>query len=301
MSRKRHFTIGTAALLLAGAVAFAAPGADEFAHPEFLMSVDELAAALDDPALVLIDARSAEDYAASHIPGAVSLPAPSLDHAETLANGNHVQRMVKPAEAIRDDYTGAGIDADSRVVIYDVGGSVLATRVWWTLDYYGHRNIAVLNGGLTAWENAGQSVTTEVPQVKSRGSFRPVPDPRKIADYDYVKARLGTDSTAICNALSEKSYSEAAIPTSHNLPQSTTFLELEETPVLKEAAELQTAFSALAVDKDREIIFYCGAGYAASQDYFVARLIGYTNVRNYDGSLRDWTARGGELLPSGGL
>ena len=53
------------------------------------------------------------------------------------------------------------------------------------------------------------------------GDFRPVADPRKIADYDYVKARLGSDSTAICNALSAKSYSEGAIPTTASLPQST--------------------------------------------------------------------------------
>ena len=51
--------------------------------------------------------------------------------------------------------------------------------------------------------------------------------------------------------------------------------------------------------KDGEVIFYCGAGYAASVNYFVARALGYTNVRLYDGSKSDWTARGEQLLPSG--
>jgi len=298
----RRLSIAAAALILSVASAYASGTRDRsaggYAHPEFLVSTEDLSARLGKGNLVILDTRKPEDYSAGHIPGAVSLPPSKLDQTLKLATGAEVPAMVKSADEVQRDLRAAGVSRGSGVVIYDTGGSSLAARLWWVLDYYGHKNIAILDGGFAAWQREGGPVTSDVAVVQP-GDFRPVADPAKIADYDYVKARIGTESTAVCDALSAKSYKEGAIEKTINLPSSDQFGS--ESRLLKPAQELSAALLQLNMSPDKEIIFYCGAGYAAAVDYFVARTLGYRNVRLYDGSLADWTARGEILVPSGGM
>jgi thiosulfate/3-mercaptopyruvate sulfurtransferase len=220
-----------------------------------------------------------------------------LDTSIKLDSGAEVRAMLRSTAEVEPRLRAAGIRGSSRVAIYDSGASSLAARLWWVLDYLGHRNIAILDGGFEAWKTEGGAVTTEVPTIQP-GDFKALPDPTKIADYDYVKARLGTESTAVCDALSAKSYAEGAIEKTISLPSSEQFSDARK---LKPAAELQAALLQLDVTTDKEVIFYCGAGYASAVDYYVARVLGYRNVRLYDGSLADWTARGEKLVPGGGL
>jgi thiosulfate/3-mercaptopyruvate sulfurtransferase len=270
---------------------------ETFAHPEFIVSVDELAADLRDSNLVVIDTRGEKDYAQGHIPTAVLLPPSWLEHTTVLENGNEVENLVLPPEEITPVLQDAGISKDSRVVIYDAGRHVLAARVWWMLDYYGHDRIAVLDGGFAAWSALAKEISTETPAIEP-GNFVAHPNPHKIADYEYVQSHIGDDATALCNALGQGSFEEEAIAGSVNLPQSTAYTE-GESPVLKNARQMRNLLDQVGIADSAEVVFYCGAGYAAAQDYFVARALGLENVRLYDGSLRDWRARGGELSPGG--
>lgn len=294
----RSFTLIAAALIvLAGCATSEGQYGETFANPQFIVNVDELASTLDSDEVVILDVRSAEDYESGHIPGAVSLPISWLERVEVLEDGTEVKNLVLGPDDITPVFQDAGIDRRSHVVIYDAGRHVLAARVFWMLDYYGHTNIAVLDGGFAAWTQTGRPTTTETPSIEI-GNFVARPDESKIADFEYVQARLGSDATALCNALGHESFAEAAIPGSVNVPQSTTYTD-GETPVLRSAQEMVALLEQVGISRDSEVVFYCGAGYAAAQDYFVARALGLTNVRLYDGSLRDWRARGGELTPGG--
>jgi thiosulfate/3-mercaptopyruvate sulfurtransferase len=279
-------------------VAADAPARKDFAHPEFIVSVAELKDRLATSELVIIDTRRFMDYRLGHIPGAVHLSPPDLERAQTLANGEKVTNLVMEAHEITPKLQAAGIDPESRIVIYDQGRHVLAARLWWMLDYYGHENIAILDGGFGAWKTADGPLERGEPEARpDHGSFVAHPHPEKHADYEYVKANLGSGATAVCDALSAESYAEGAIPGSLNLPQSDTVDA--STALLKSAEELRAMLAQLDIGPEQEIVFYCGAGYAAAQDYFVARALGIERVRLYDGSLRDWRARGGEVTPSG--
>lgn len=285
------------ALSIAG-TAYAAGNSEAGDTENLLVSVEELQERLGDSRTLVLDARDYGDYASGSIPGAVSLPTNDLNRTVVLDDGTEVPRIVQEADEIVYPLQDAGISADSRIVIYDQGGSTLAPRLFWILDYYGHTNLAILDGGFSAWQGSGLEVSTAVPDVP-RGDFIPVANPEKHADFDYVTQSLGSDSTMICNALSESSFADAAIPGSTNLPQANLFAT-DGVPYLKQAEILETLLEEIGFDRSKEIVFYCGAGYAASVDYFVARLIGLPRVRMYDGSLQDWRARDGELLPGGG-
>lgn len=269
-----------------------------FANPQFIVSTEELADRLSEDRLVILDTRGADDYAAGHIPGAIHLPPAWLERVEILDNGEEVKNLVLGAEDITPVLQDAGIGRRSRVVIYDAGRHVLAARVFWMLDYYGHQNIAVLDGGFAGWTARGKETSTAAPDIEP-GNFVAKPNPDKIADYEYIQANLGDTATALCNALGAASFASGAIPGSVNLPQGKTFT-IGHSPVLISADEMLEMMDQVGLTHSSEIVFYCGAGYAAAQDYFVARALGLRNVRLYDGSLRDWRARGGELTPGGG-
>lgn len=285
-------------LILAATSAFAT-GRGEV-NEDLLISADELSEILDHPRTVIIDAREFAGYSQGFIPGAVNIyPRADLDHTTVLDDGTEVEALVLPAEDIIFPLQDAGINRNSRVVIYDSGASSLAPRVFWTLDYYGHRNVAILNGGLPAWEAAGGALSTEIVDVEP-GNFVPRPNEDKIADFEYVSAAISGNATMVCNALSERSYESGAIPRSTNLSYGEFFPD-DGVPLLAQADVLDELLNDIGYDRSKEIVFYCGRGYAASVDYFAARYLGIENVRLYDGSLRDWNARGGELLPSGGV
>lgn len=289
--------IAVALVVLVGCATTGGRYGEAFVNDHFIVGVDELASNLDNDRLVILDVRGPEDYENGHIPGAVSLPISWLERVEITDDGAEVTNLVLGAEDITPVFQDAGIDRRSRVVIYDAGGHVVAARVFWMLDYYGHENIAVLDGGFAAWTTLGNSTSMEAPDI-AVGNFIATPDPSKIADFEYVQANLGSEATALCNALSTSSFEEGAIPGSVNVPRRTTYTE-GDTPVLRSAEEMVALFEQVGIKQDTEVVFYCGRGYAAAQDYFVARALGLTNVRLYDGSLTDWRARGGKLTPSG--
>ncbi len=138
-----------------------------YAHPEALVSTEFLAAHLDDPAVTIIDGSftlpgvsptAHEHYARRHIPGAAFFDIDDIaDHADPLPH------MV-PNEADFARRAGAlGIGDGQKVVVYDIAGLGSAPRVWWMLRLYGHRDVAILDGGLPKWLAEGRPVTDAVP------------------------------------------------------------------------------------------------------------------------------------------
>jgi thiosulfate/3-mercaptopyruvate sulfurtransferase len=268
------------------------------AHPEFLVSPQELQGELGNPHLLILDVREHSVYLGGHIPGAINLPLSQLQHSVRLSGGKVSPAIVKPEGQIRGPFRAAGVNRDSRIVLYDGGETYSATRVWWMLDYYGHLNIALLNGGLPGWKSIGGELATNQVHPR-RGDFQPKADASKIATFDYVESHIGTSATALCDALSADSYAAGAIPGSISLPW-TKALNSNAFDGFKEANQLAGLLESIGLSHNQEIIFYCQRGYVSSVEYFVARALGYQHVRLYDGSLSDFTARGGTLQPSGG-
>jgi thiosulfate/3-mercaptopyruvate sulfurtransferase len=229
-----------------------------------------------------------ESYAAGHVPGAIF-----IDLDEDLAGppgaaGRHPLPEVAVFQAAM---RRAGLSQVIPVVVYDDGDSMAAARAWWTLRYFGHGRVRVLDGGFRAWTEAGQPVRTEVPEPPL-GSFVARPGGMAVLDADgaAVLARSGLllDARAAERYRGEQEPVDAAAghipgavsaPTSENLTADGTFLD---------SATLHERFAGLGASRPHCAVgAYCGSGVTASHEVFALALAGIPAAL-YVGSWSDW-------------
>lgn len=265
-----------------------APAKSEFERPELLMETAELAELMTEKRLRIVDLRAADKYVQGHIPGAVNLSPSDLDQKV-----NDVQDLAPPAR-VAQVLGDLGIGDETKVVLYDDQQTLLAGRAFWALDYLGHKDVVVLNGGFPKWAGERREITRVVPHVEKR-EFTPRPDPSKVADKAYVRANIGEKAVVFCDARSQGEYEGTDvrakrgghIPGAVNLNWEEN-LTAGETPIIKEAARLRQLYEQTGVSPDNEVITYCQTGARAAQAYYILRLLGYEKVRNYDSSWQQW-------------
>ncbi|MBM2826030.1 MAG: Rhodanese-related sulfurtransferase-like protein precursor [Dehalococcoidia bacterium] len=263
--------------------------ADIYPRPELLVDTQWLAEHIGDPDLRIIDARAASRYAAGHIRGAVNLPVARLDDPV-----NPVRSMPLPAARIATMLGGMGIGNGDAIVIYDDQGSLMSSRLFWVLDYYGHSRLSILNGGIAQWQADGEELTAETPQHPTK-EYRAAPNPEKLALKSDVQQRLGQPQACFLDVRSREEFTgkmvQAArgghIPGAVNVDW-TQALTQEALPLFKEADVLSDIYTQVGATKDKEVITYCQGGMRAAHTYFVLRLLGYDKVRNYTGSWGEW-------------
>lgn len=295
-----------------------------------------LAEHLDDPGLRVVDVRwrsriengrgvgydDEEGYLAGHIPGAVFVPM-----AGEIADPEHpVPDMLVPPDRFAAVMGRLGVGNDSLVVAYDdMGQPQGAARLWWALSYYGHDRVRVLDGGLRQWRREGRPLSTEVPKVApTRFVARPRPD--LIAGKADVVAALGDPDSLIIDCLSPEQFRgdtggnlwgarPGHIPGAVNVPAianldpdlaQATFTERQrllesDRPLLfADRDTLRALYAAAGLTPGREVITYCGRGYAAACGLLALKLLGHERVRLYDGGLSEWTADPGLPVETGG-
>jgi thiosulfate/3-mercaptopyruvate sulfurtransferase len=259
-----------------------------YARPELLVETTWLAANLHDSKLRILDVRAADKYQQGHIPGATNVIAGELDQKV-----GEVQD-VAPAEKIAEIFGNLGVGNEHKVIIYDDGRTLTAGRVFWVLDYYSHPAVAILNGGFPKWTAENRAVTPQVSKL-APATFTAQADPSKRADAAYVKASLGKNTVILCDVRTPNEYTgkevrakrSGAIPGAKNVDW-TNNVTIGNTPQMKFAADLQHLYTEAGITPDKEVITYCQSGVRSAQAYFTLRLLGYTHVRNYDGSWQEW-------------
>jgi len=192
-----------------------------------------------------------------------------------------------------------GVTPDRPVVVYEQDSGMRAARAFWFLEYLGHPNVSVLDGGFKAWKRASLPVTTDVvPPVPS--TWHGTPDASRLATWQQVRDRLGRPETAIVDTRSDEEYfGEAvrakrggAVPGAVHLEWTN---NLDADGRYKPARDLRAMYAAQGITPDREVVTYCQGGYRAAHSYLALRLLGFPNVRNYTGSWKEWGDR--EDLP----
>ena len=279
-----------------------------FAHPEYLVSTDWLAAHLDDPAIRVLECtvylhpdpgakggfrvESGRDkWAAGHVPGAgfVDLQSELSDRTSSL------RFMMPPAAQFAEAMSRHGVGDGVRVVLYDRAVNMWAARIWWMLRAFGFDAAAVLDGGWKKWTGEGRPVATDAGTRPAR-TFTPRPRPTLIADRAAVLAGIGDGATCVINALTEEQhrgggvqYGRAGhIAGSTNVPARD--LVDPATHAYLPAEVLRQKFAAAGALDAPRVITYCGGGIAASSDAFVLALLGHRDVSLYDASLSEWAA-----------
>jgi thiosulfate/3-mercaptopyruvate sulfurtransferase len=282
------------ASLLSGVLLFftlALTGAKSPSSGPLLVESDELAKTLADANLRILDARPPEEYREGHLPGAVNLPAPATESLEANKAG-----FPLPPGWAEELFRMAGINRTSRVVIYDNQGDRFAARVFYVLEFFGHSNVQVLNGGIAKWKSEGRPITNNVPEVAS-GDFKPEARPAVIATADWVRQHLGDASVRLVDARSPEEFRGTEIrgPRGGHIPGAvnvewTRVLAAGASPTLLDRAALKKLFSGAHVSPSQEVVSYCQTGMRAAEIYFALRLLGYPRVRLYDGSWAEWSA-----------
>jgi thiosulfate/3-mercaptopyruvate sulfurtransferase len=269
--------------------------------PTFI-EVQHLRELLRDPALRIVDARSAphgspgvpaptgaEQYAAGHIAGAIQ-----LDYADQLADPAtpHAAR-VAPPELFARVLGERGIGDDATIVAYDEGSVPYAARFVWMCRYYGHDNVHVLAGGLPAWIAAGGALTIALPRFPA-STFTPRVRPELRASRDEVLAVAeGRGDAQLLETQRDTTYAlrdhdiAGAIRLSGSL-----LLEDSRGGRIADLAVIDRLVDALGLDRAKRTIASCGSGVSASGSYLALLEDGFTDVAVYDGSWMEWSHHG---------
>jgi thiosulfate/3-mercaptopyruvate sulfurtransferase len=213
---------------------------------ELLVSANALERTLDEPGTVVLHVgRDRQSYDAGHIPGARFVPLSSL-----VVEREGVPNELPPVAQLEEAFEAAGVSDDSRVVLYGDLDGLAAARAFFTLDYLGHANTALLNGGLEAWREAGHRVESAAPAVQ-RGSFTPRPRPEVLADAEWVKSHLNDSTVLLLDARPPAEFTGAEpgpgvtrpghIPGARNVFWRTTIVS-DENPELRSRDVLRALF-----------------------------------------------------------
>ena len=267
------------------------------ANPQLLVSVSDLAVRLDsgsDLSLLAIDLRPAEVFAAGHLPGAVHLDLFGLSLIDT---------DPAPLDAflwmIAHLLMSRGVSLEKTVVVYDEHSGMRAARAFWFLEFFGHPDVCVLDGGFGAWQAQGFPVQTVAsPPMKANWVVGRAED--RLATWHDVKDRLGKEDAVILDTRSDAEYHGTlvrarrggAVPGAVHIEWT---CNLAEDGTFKQASSLRTMYERAGITPDKEVISYCQGGYRAAHSYLALRLLGYPRVRNYIGSWKEWGDR--EDLP----
>ncbi|MBL8164828.1 MAG: sulfurtransferase [Anaerolineae bacterium] len=228
------------------------------------------------------------DYEVSHIPGAVFVD--WVHEITDPADPQHAQ-IAKP-ERYAAVMSRLGIGATTQVVVYDDAKGMFAARLWWSLNYYGHTRVAVLDGGWDKWIAEGRPVTADVPTV-APAQFAAVPNPTIYRSSDQVLAALHSDVTLLdmrslseFNGESSRAVRAGHIPGAISNPRSTL---ANADGTLLSPEQLRVRFAELGITApDAEIVTYCNGGVSASFGLLALRAAGFTNIAMYDGSWKEW-------------
>jgi thiosulfate/3-mercaptopyruvate sulfurtransferase len=262
-----------------------------YTNPHLLWSIDELKSRLQDPRLVVLDLRPPEAYSNGHIPGARSFDIFGISLIDT---------RPEPLKAylwlIEHLIQVKGINSDNTILIYDDIAGMRSARLFWFLEFFGHDDVHVLNGGFTAWQAAGLPITHEAVVVPEPGNFKMKQRRELLATVDDVLSRLNKPFTVIIDTRNDDEYTgkwiraarSGAIPGTVHLEWTN---NLAPNGFMKSAEELKQMYAAKGIVPEKEVIPHCHGGYRSAHTYLALRLIGYPNVRNYLGSWGEWGNR----------
>ena len=269
----------------------------EYAYPNVLVSTQWVNDHLNDSKIriVEVDYNPTTSYLIGHIPGAVL-----FDWKQELIDVT--KREVISKEVLEDLLQRAGVNNDTILVVYGDFKNWFATFAFWMFKYYGFKDIRLMNGSRKKWFDEDRPLSFDIPSY-SRGNYKASdPDKSIRAFMRYIQEAIGCPDKILVDVRSNDEYNGTTlapseyfseygqigghIPGAINVPWN---LMVNEDGTFKSQGELKNLYESLNITSEQEIITYCGIGERASYTWFVLKyLLGYPNVKSYDGSWLEW-------------
>jgi len=251
-----------------------------------LVRPEELETLSQQSSMRILDARAPQQYQRGHLPSAVNIAVSSVT---ILGDGI---RLVAPQEIIERLLSQAGVDPDMTVVIYSDRGGLHAAYLFWVLEYYGHPDVRLLDGGIEAFLRAGGSLTQEIPRVVSRTFQAHIVSDRR-ATGGWLLAHLDDPRVQIVDNRSSEEYNGqdvyarrgGRIPSARSGPWD---MVLNADLTFKRREALEAIYREIDLDPERTTVNYCQSGVRAAHAYFTQRLLGFPDPRVYDASWAEW-------------
>ena len=266
-----------------------------YAHPEVLVDTEWLQSHLEDQKIRVaeVDYDASANYELGHIPGAVL-----IDWKKDI--NDPIQRNIINRAQYESLLQKIGVSSDTLIVLYGDFNNWFAAFALWVLKYYGYGQVVLLNGGRKKWLEEDRPLTKDSPNYPKGNFIAGEPDPSVRVYLNYVKETLG--KKILVDVRSNKEFTGEILappeyPTEHaqrgghipgavNIPWAQA---VNEDGTFKSVEELRHLYESKGVSPDKEIISYCRIGERSSHTWFVLKyLLGYPNVKNYDGSWTEW-------------
>jgi len=250
---------------------------------------------LDDSTYTLIDLRKPEEFEVGHIPNAINLWRSHIVDSTLTIGGMKISR-----DSLQSLFSKNGIKSTDKIIIYDAKGDVDAARLWWILFNYGHKDCALLNGGLTEWENQNKPIsTTNITKQPIHYTFPNQADSSLIISFNDMKKIVKDSSVIILDTRSfdeyighiqkKGAYRKGRIPRSQLIDWSEG-VNYNGDMKFKSLNDLKTIYNFNHAHLNQPIVTYCQSGVRSAHTTFIlTQLLGFTNVHNYDGSWIEWS------------
>ncbi|MFL6394937.1 MAG: sulfurtransferase [Nitrososphaeraceae archaeon] len=271
----------------------------KYAHPEVVVDTKWVEDHIQDPNVRIaeVDYDPKSNYMLGHVPGAVL-----FDWRQDI--NDPVTRNILGKQECQNLLQNAGINDDTTLVLYGDFNNWFAAFAFWVFKYYGYKDLRLMNGGRKKWLLEDRPLTKDIPQQYPKGNFKASgPDNNIRVFLNYVKQSLDTKDRKLVDVRSPKEFTGEILappeyPTEHaqrgghipgaaNIPWGQAVNDGDGT--FKSVDELKKLYEAKDITPDKEIIAYCRIGERSSHTWFVLKyLLGYPNVKNYDGSWTEW-------------
>ena len=236
---------------------------NHYASPDLLVETDWLEAHLNDPDLCIVDCDQYDGYRRAHITNAVGIREHHYIKHPDYPKDPTGYPLVAPPAQVAQLMGSMGIGDNTTVVTYDGSGGVSAARVWWVLNYYGHINVKVLNGGWAKWLDEGRPVTTEVPRP-AQATFTPRERPHLVCLLEYGVSCIGQPDTIFLDVRSDGEWEgindrgnrrAGHVPGAVHL-EWLNFVTSDKHQTIKPAHELRAMLEERGVTPDKQVIAY---------------------------------------------
>lgn len=266
-----------------------------YAHPEVLVDTEWVAQHAQDPNVRLVEVDvDTKSYEQGHIRGALA-----WNWSEELSDP--VTRDIIPKESFERLMERSGIANDTTVVLYGDNNNWFAAWAFWQMKIYGHDDVRLMNGGRKKWIEEGRELVQDIPTVQPATYRAKEPDYSIRAFLPEVQRQVEEGKAALVDVrspaeftgeilappgLSETAQRGGHIPGARNIPWGQA---CNEDGTFKSADELKDLYQRQEVTPDKPVVAYCRIGERSSHTWFVLRyLLGYPDVKNYDGSWTEW-------------